>query len=199
MIKAYASYFTSYLLLNLKNIDNILSVILFGSVAKDEADRKSDVDIFIEFKKKNKRFEKEIMKITENFYKSREALIFKSKRIENKINIIIGRLGEWKSLEKSIGSTGITLYGKYVSPKFKLKGKKYLIFFWDKIGKNRGAFLNKIYGFTSGGKKYKGLLEIFEGKKLGKSSIMIPIEYREEIIKLIKYYNVNSRIIEVYY
>lgn len=198
MLKQYASYFVSYLLSNIKNSENISRIILFGSVAKGEANRKSDVDIFIELRKKTKKVEKEIEKITDNFYKSREALIFKSKKIDNKINVIAGKLDEWKELKKSIESTGIVLYGGYVSSE-KIKGKKYAIFFWDKIGKNRGAFLNKIYGFSSKNKKYQGLIEILKGKKIGKSSIMIPVEHSKEIIKLLKHYRVNAKVIEVYF
>lgn len=198
MIKSYASYFVSYLLFNLKNSGDISKIILFGSVAKGEANKKSDVDIFIEVKRKTKKFERKIEKTTNDFYKSREALIFKSKKVDNKINVIVGKLDEWKELKKSIESTGIVLYGGYVSSG-KVKGKKYSVFFWDKIGKNRGAFLNKVYGFISKKKKHKGLIEILEGRKLGKSSIMIPVEHREEIIKLLKHYKVNSKIIEVYF
>lgn len=196
MLKQYASYFVSYLLKNLKSLDNIVYIILFGSVAKGEATRDSDVDIFIEIKRINKKFDKEIKKVLEDFYNSREAMIFKTKGINNKINLIVGRLKEWKDLKKSIESTGIVLYGKYSSSE--VKGKKHVIFFWDKIGKNRGAFLNKIYGFNVGKKRYEGLIKVFDGRKLGKSSIMIPVEHREDIIKLLKHYNVNAKIIEAY-
>ena len=47
MIKAYASYFSSYLLANLKDKESIETIILFGSAARDEATKESDVDIFI--------------------------------------------------------------------------------------------------------------------------------------------------------
>ena len=196
MLKSYASYFVSYVLMNLKNIENIEKIILFGSVAKNEADKKSDVDIFIELKKENKKIKNEIEKLLSDFYKSREALLFKIKGIDNKINLIIGKFNEWKELKKSIESTGVILYGRYVSSS--ISGKKYAIFFWNKIEKNRGAFLNKIYGFKVKNKTYKGLLENLNGKKIGKSSIMIPIEYREDIIKLLKKYKVNAQIIEIY-
>ena len=46
MIKAYASYFVSYLLRELGD-SNIRNVILFGSVVRGEAGKDSDVDIFI--------------------------------------------------------------------------------------------------------------------------------------------------------
>ena len=77
MIKSYVSYFVSYLLYNLGETSNIQKIILFGSVAKGEEKKQSDVDIFIEVKMKNKNFEKNVKKIIEKFYKSREALKIK--------------------------------------------------------------------------------------------------------------------------
>ena len=196
MIKAYASYFVSYLINNFKKIENISRVILFGSAEKGEASKSSDIDFFIEVKRNSKGFEKEIINLVNDFYKSREALIFKTKGIDNKINVIVGKLEDWADLRKSIESTGIVFYGNYIASY--VKGKKHIIFFWDKIGKNRGAFLNKIYGFNSKGKRYIGLIENFNGKKLGKSSFMVSAEYREDIVKLLKHYKVNSKIIDVY-
>lgn len=196
MIESYASYFASYLLFNLKNKENVLSIILFGSAAKGELDKSSDVDIFIEVKKKSKTFENQLSKIINNFYNSREALIFKIKGVENKINVIAGKLKEWKDLKKSIESTGIILYGNYISSE--IRGKKHVLFFWNHVGKNRGAFLNKLYGFISKGKQYKGLIENLGGKKTGKSSFIIPVEHREEFVKLMKYYDVDVKIIEIY-
>lgn len=196
MIKAYASYFSSYLLASLKEKNNIEKIILFGSVARDETGKESDIDIFIELRKENKKIKPEIEKILENFYKSRESLLFKSKGIDNKINLIIGRLDKWINLKKSIESTGIILYGRYISSD--ISGKKHAIIFWDNIGKNRGAFLNRVYGFKTKGKHYQGLIERLGGKKLGKSSIILPIENKDEILKLIKIYKVNAKIIEVY-
>lgn len=197
MIKSYASYFVSYLLSNLKDIKNISRIILFGSVAKGEANKESDVDIFIEVNKNLKSFEKKVFSIEKSFYSSREALVFKSKGINNKINLIVGKLNDWKDLKNSIESTGIVLYGNYVPSE--IKGKKYILFFWERIEKNRGAFLNKIYGFKSGDKRYEGLISKREGKKLGKSSFIVPIEYREEFVKLMKNYSVSVKMIEIWY
>lgn len=196
MLKAYASYFVSYLLDNLKEMENIQQIILFGSVAKNEATRNSDVDIFIEVKNESKKFSHAVDSILENFYKSREGLSFKIRGIDNKINIIIGHLEDWKDLKVSLESTGIMLYGRYIPAK--IEGRKYAMISWDNVGKNRGAFLNKIYGFKVGGKSYSGLVERLGGRKIGKSSIMVPIESREEIIKLLKPYQVNAKIIEIY-
>ena len=197
MIKSYASYFVSYLLFNLRKTENISKIILFGSVAKGQATKDSDVDIFIGVKKKFKGFEKEVFDLEKKFYSSREALIFKSKGIENKINIILGKLEDWKDLKESIEGTGILLYGNYLSSD--VEGKKHVLFYWSKIWKNRGAFLNRLYGFSSAGRKYVGMIEKLGGKKLGKSSFIIPIEHREEFVKLMKHYEVDVKMIEVWY
>jgi len=196
MYKAYISYFVSYLLNNLKRTENIREVVLFGSAARDEATKESDIDLFINLKKEDKKLNKEIDKVLEEFYKSREALLFKTKKIENKINIIVGKINEWPELKRSIESEGIVLYGQYISSN--VKGKKYAIIFWSEIEKNRGAFLNKIYGFRVKSKRYLGLLQSYNGMKLGKSAILIPVENKDEILKLIRHHKVSAKILEIY-
>lgn len=198
MLIEYSSYFVAYLLSNLekKYKEDINKIILFGSVAREEAEKESDIDIFIDVKKKTKKVETEVRRLEENFYNSREASLFKLKGVNNKFSIILGKLDDWKELKTSIESTGIVLYGKYIPSG--VKGRKYAVIFWDKIGKNRGAFLNKIYGFKAKGKRYPGLIEKLAGKKLGKSSIMIPIENKDEILKLIRDYIVSAKIIEAW-
>lgn len=194
-LQAYASYFASYLLKNFE-VKKINNIILFGSAARKEATRESDIDLFIEVDKKTKLLERKIKSAAESFYKSRDGLIFKMEGIDNKINIIVGKLKEWPDLKKGIENEGLVLYGHYVSSG--IKGKKYLIISWDKIEKNRGAFLNKIYGFRVAGKEYKGLVEKFSGRKIGKSSVMIPVENFKYFEDLLRKYKVNARIVEVY-
>ncbi len=198
MYKGYASYFTAYLINSLKKkeVENIKNIILFGSASKDEAIEESDIDLFIETKKKDKKIEEKIYGLLSDFYKSREGLIFKAKGVKNSFHILIGSLENWNQLKKSIESTGIVLYGPFISSN--IQGKKYAIITWDKIDKNRGAFLNKIYGFSIQNKKYPGLLEKNQGRKLGKSGVMIPIENKEEILRLIKKHSVRAKILEIY-
>ena len=117
--------------------------------------------------------------------------------MDNKLNVILGKLKNWKELKDNIESHGIILFGSYM-PK-DVSGRKYVIISWNRIGKNRGAFLNKIYGVKIKGKRYSGLLENSRGRKLGKSTIMIPVENRKEFFDLIKKYEADARIIEVYY
>lgn len=198
MLKAYSLYFTAYLINNLKNEDAIRKIILFGSVARDEATKESDIDLFIEINKKTKKIEEEIKELEEKFYHSREAALFKTKNITNKFNIKIGKLKEWRDLERSIASTGIVLYGPYLTTRLPSGVKHFVIIFWDKIGKNRGSFLNKLYGFKIKKRYYEGLISRFRGKKLGKSCLMLPIQYKKEIIDLLKKHKVEAKIIEIF-
>ncbi len=196
MFKAYASYYSSFLLAQMPPESVISTIILFGSAAKGDASTESDIDIFIEVERKSKNIEGKIAQITEKFYKSREALLFKVKGIDNKINVIVGKLAEWTELRKSVESTGIILYGKYIPTGG--SGRKFALIFWEVIGKNRGAFLNKLYGFNFNKKRYSGLLEKNEGRKVGKSSIMIPVEHSQEVLKLIQHHKVKAKIVEIY-
>jgi len=198
MLKAYASYFVAYLLSNLENTGDIERIVLYGSVARGEATKESDIDIFIEIKKKTKKLEKEIKEIIEKFYQSREAVLFKAKGIENKFNVKIGDLKYWKDLYKSIASTGIVLYGPYEAKELPSGVNHFIIVFWERIRKNRGAFLNKIYGFKFKKKSYVGLLSRIGGRKLGKSCIMVPVQYKKDIFKLLRKYRVNAKTIEIF-
>ena|SRR3989344_3763474 len=198
MLKNYASYFVSYLLNNLKNINNIERIVLYGSVAKEETTKDSDIDIFIEVKKDTKKFEKDIKDIEKNFYQSRESTIFKSKEIDNMFSIKIGKLKEWKELSRGIASTGIILYGPYETKELPSTIKHFIIIFWNKIGKNRGSFLNKLYGVKIKQKYYEGLIAKLNGKKIGKSCIMLPIQYKNDIFKLLKEHEVEAKNLEVF-
>ena len=95
-------------------------------------------------------------------------------------------------------STGIIFYSRYETKELPSETKHYIIFFWNKIWKNRGAFLNKVYGFKIKNKSYAGLIEKFSGKKLGKSCVLFPIQYKDEISKLIKEYQVEAKAIEIF-
>ncbi len=198
MLKAYAAYFTAYLLDNLKSADNIMRISLFGSASRGEAEQDSDIDIFIETKRKTNKFGREVQHLVERFYQGRESALFKAKGIKNRFSIKIGNLKEWAEIYKSIASTGIVLYGPYEATNMPTGMRHFAIIFWEGVGKNRGAFLNKLYGFRAGAQSYSGLLSKFEGKKIGKSCIMIPVQYKANFLQLIRHHEVKAKIIEAF-
>ncbi|MBU3957486.1 MAG: nucleotidyltransferase domain-containing protein [Nanoarchaeota archaeon] len=193
-IRAYASAFASFLLKEISDTKHIDGIILYGSVASGTAAKESDVDIFIDTKKDMRNEIKEILK---KFYGSREAALFKLRGVDNEISLKTGELKNWKELHRSISSNGIFLWGEYETDEIEGK-KRSIIFYWSEIGKGRSAFLNKLYGFSSKGKRYQGMLKSWEGVKLGKSCVIMPFKYKKEMFGLIKKYEVNAKTLEVF-
>lgn len=195
--RSYAVSFVSYFIRHAENIRNIHSIYLYGSVAKSTSAKDSDVDIFVDLVKDSKKNQTNIRKTIKDFYASKEAIIFKLLGVKNDINVKAGMLGKWDSLRRSIMSEGVVLWGP-AQPGKPSKTEHNIIFFWESIKRNRGAFLNKLYGYKSGDKRYDGFISKVGGRKLGKSCIMIPIRYREEMVHLIKKYDVNAKAFEVH-
>jgi len=90
---SYAMDFASYLIDKIPEIDRI---ILYGSVARGDFDKDSDIDLFIDTKEK---IEKKIIKTLENYEKTSKFKEWKLKSIDNEIHTIIGELDsdEWKN------------------------------------------------------------------------------------------------------
>ena len=165
-------------------------------MAKGEASSESDVDIFIDTK--NEKVAALTDNISDKFLDSREAALYKMEGIGNEINVKVGQLEKWESLHHSIMNSGIILWQKYKAEKIPAKAKHNVLFFWNKIGINRGAFLNSIYGYTIKKKKYPGLLQKKSGMRVGKSCIVVPAGYQDEFIILFKKYKVQVRQKEVW-
>ncbi len=182
-------------------LPKINSIILFGSMAQGRASRESDVDIFFDTdinKTQKTRLQSALRKSISSFRLSQTALKFKLGGISNEISPLIGKLKEWKSLENSISSTSIILYGKYKTTQFKEGLKHHFLVLWEPKIKNRGAFLNKVYGYSVGKKHYSGFIEKFGGLKAGKSAVIIPADKKDEFYKILETYGVNYKIIEIF-
>src|SRR3989338_1271167 len=78
-----------------KDIDRI---ILFGSVARGDFDKESDIDVFIEGEKD---IEREIENLLSIFMKSEIQKKWELKGLKNEISLKIGKLNEWE-LKRSI-------------------------------------------------------------------------------------------------
>jgi len=195
-LKAYASRFTSYLIQELgEKIQEVDHIILYGSVARETADSESDIDLFIDTKADLK---EKIEDLLEEFRKTRDHRIYRAKGINNEIRPKIGELKNWKELQRSIISTGKVLWGDFKATERPIDTKHRILIYWGNIGKSRSSFLNKLYGFKTKGKKRKGLLEEWNGKKTGKSSILIPFKHKKEAFDLLEKHNVDAKTIELF-
>jgi len=201
-LKSYALKSSYFIITKLSQwLDRIDNIILFGSIAQERGDEKSDVDLFFDTSISEKQMGKlrlEIKEAISEFRLSEGALKFKLKGIYNEINFSVGKLSEWKDLYRSVSATGIVLYGKYKTAMTKTDLSHYAIIFWEGSGGNRGAFLNKLYGYKIEKKMYKGMIETFGGIKIGKSAMLIPIIYKEKFYHAFDKYKIQYRIIEVF-
>lgn len=175
---AYASAFVSFALPKV-DVDEI---ILFGSVARNEADEKSDIDLFFDLKKDENKTKETLKRELKRFYKSRICEIWALKGIKNEINIEVGNLNEWK-LKRSIISEGIVLYGKYKKVPEKMNGFAQFTLKPIKDITKRNRIIRKLFGRKE--KKYsvEGVVEKLSGKRISAVSFIVPIEKVKDVLE----------------
>jgi len=198
-IIAYAGHFVSFLLQNIekKALENIKEIILFGSAARGDASKASDVDIFINVFREDKTTEKPVQAIVKKFYASAQFKgYWKLLGVENEIKCIVGKLEKWKELEPSIISNGLLLYGKYTGL---AKGKAFVLVYWGKVRpeSKRVLLSKKLYGYAYKNKKYQGFLESAEAVKLGSNCLLVPLENSKAVMQVFKDLKVQARTIHV--
>ncbi len=197
-LMSYAMDFASFLMQNLKETENIKSIVLFGSVARKQATKESDVDIFVDVENNEKKVEKEISKKVDDFFNSvKFEKYWKLLNINNEINVVVGKLDEWKLKDAMLGDA-IILYQKY-SPKLD-KGKNKAVLTWGTIKNNsKRVMLNKkIFGYKYYKNYYKGLLEKYNGEKLGSNVILINLENLNLFLKIFHKFKIPVEIRRVF-
>ena len=194
---SYAEDFTSYFIENTKNLEKINSIILFGSAARQESEKSSDVDIFMDVVSNGEKISKETKKIKDKFFNSvKYKKYWKLLNVNNEINIIVGKIDKWK-LKDSMSGEAIVLYGKYFST---IKdGKNMVLFLWENVKPNsKRVLLNKkIFGYKHKGKFYPGILNIYKGEKLSKGTIMFDAKYSQEVLKVFRKFKIKVKINKV--
>ncbi|HLC74609.1 MAG TPA: nucleotidyltransferase domain-containing protein [Candidatus Nanoarchaeia archaeon] len=182
MKNKYFGYASQYVSFILHNIDNsIQEIILFGSAARGEATRSSDIDIFFSVQQENKTITKRVLELTKKFYATEFCRIWKNMGIDNEIKPIVGVIEDW-NLKQSIIANGITLFGKYrASIK---EGSPMVIIYWEPVkNQSKRVLLSKnLYGYSYKKKQYKGLLE--KDAKLGANCIAVTLEKAQPIINI---------------
>lgn len=196
---AYASGFVSGLIDGMGEdvLPEIEQIILFGSAARGEATKKSDIDIFINVPSENKMARAgmaiAVQAVTEAFYVTTEfRKNWKQRGIENEIKCIVGNLDEWEDLKPSIISDGIILYGKYTGV---VKGRSFVVVSWEKVSPETKRVLlsKKLYGYNMNGKRYAGAVEGTQTTKLGSNCIMVPLESSKGILAVFTELGVETR------
>ena len=194
----YAMDFASYLMQKLGEKDSIKNVILFGSVARGEADKKSDIDIFVDITMESNKLENDIKKLRNEFIKSAKyTQYWKMLGVDNEINVIVGELDRWEELKPSIIANGLVLYGKF-KPEVTI-GTHKAFFVWENIKPNakRVLFNKQLLGYMHKKKFYNGLIQNYGGERLGKGCIVVPLDQAVVFHKLFKKYKISVKLKKV--
>ena len=191
-IVSFAINFTSFLV---ERVD-LSQVILFGSVANNNFDKESDVDIFVETNPKN---EEKIFSILSLYKKSKDYEKFKLSGIGNEISIKCGHLKDWKDLERSIISNGIVLYGAYKGRPEDLKHKILFLLSLEKIDRTKKIRIwRRLYGYKQkiGAKVYtsEGIIE----RKIGRGAFLVPIENSQKVIDYLRENKIKYQFFDVW-
>ena len=177
---AYASSFVAFILPRI----NVEEIILFGSVARNEADKDSDIDLFFNVRRGEEKLKKVFREELEKFYKTKIAEIWRLKGIKNDVKIKVGNLNEWK-LKRSIISDGIVLYGKYKGIPEKIKGYVHFNLKPIKDITKRNRVLRRLFGRKEKSYSTKGIVEEITGKRLSAISFIVPIKETQKILKML--------------
>ncbi|MBI2507517.1 nucleotidyltransferase domain-containing protein [Candidatus Woesearchaeota archaeon] len=188
---SYAQDFASFLLQNLgSDMQKVKQIILFGSVARGEADKDSDIDIFVDLL--DEKLEPKIGKIREMFCDSiKVKKYWELLDVKNEINCTVGKLEEWDELKRSLIANGIVLFGKYIY-EGRLKTKHYYLFVVTPTGKRNKdiSVWRKLYGYVQkiGNKNFvkKGIINEYGGRKLSRGVFVVPVESSQKIISFLR-------------
>ena len=196
---AYASSFAAFLLGDKAIGNNISRIILFGSVARGDFDRESDIDIFVETGLNERLFQKQLSL----YNKSKLREFYELSGIKNEIVLKVGRLEKWKGLHESIAEDGIVLYGKYEE-----KPKELLHFTLFKISVEKRKFSSKVkiwrrlYGYKQkvGRKAYvsEGLLQKLDAVKLAKGIFLAPFHNRQKALDFLDKNKIGYEMFDIY-
>ena len=191
-IISYAAAFCSFLI----ERADIRSVILFGSASRGDANKESDIDIFIDTKENKNR----LNRVLDEFYKSRINELWRLKGIKNPISLIVGNIAEkeWSDLRRSIITDGIVLFGKYKSEPEKLR--HFMLFSYSNItdANSRVNLHRKLFGYKVGKKHYEGAVSKSGGVRHGSGSFSVPIEKFKDVRDVFKEMKITPMITEIW-
>ncbi|MBS3176763.1 nucleotidyltransferase domain-containing protein [Candidatus Woesearchaeota archaeon] len=167
------------------DITKIRTVVLFGSVARNDFDRESDIDIFIDTTNKLDTQIRQVVKVFDGMQKKR----WYPKGINLPLKVMCGNLDEHATLKEEIQEYGIVLYGSYV----RQVTKDYFLVSYNlkKISRaSKMKLLRTFYGYSTKkeGVTYiqSGLLKEAHGLRIGTNVFIIPITAKKKVEETLK-------------
>jgi len=175
----------------LSSINEVIAVILFGSVARGDYDEYSDYDILVIFKDK------------ESMWKRWDDVFEKIGALKLLVHLIPKSLEEFLNSEPSfleeIFKHGRLLYSKYPFQSY-MKPLNlrcmYLLAYNMKSLKQRDKM--KLFYKLYGKKKSNGLIRKFGGLKISNGCIIVPEENFEDALKVLQRYGAEVKVLKIY-
>lgn len=189
---SYAGSFAGFILNKISR--PVKEIILFGSVARGDFTKESDVDVFVNvFNEEDiEKVKSDIAVLEKKFYKSQVFEQWRLKGIETVIKVKVGVLEKW-ALKRSIVSDGILLYGKYRELP---KGKSYVLVSIEPVKDvtKRNRVMRKFFGRN--GKE--GLIAKIKGKRLAPTVLIVPSQLVNEVFAVLKKEKVRYQLFELW-
>ena len=178
---SYAYDFVSQMLENKEIFDTIRKIILFGSVARGDFTKNSDVDIFIDVNSSSnpKRINDLVKKEINKFETSAEKT-WAVRGINLPLKVIVDNINKekWKDLQEELLSYGKLIYSKYeLLPENRVH--KIIVTYNLNLlpQKKKMSFLRRMYGYRlkKGKKEYvqEGLIHEISCEKLNSGALLI--------------------------
>lgn len=193
---SYAHNALSFLFLQKEINGFIKSIYLYGSAARGELTKKSDIDIFIDcIEGKEKKVEQLAKAAFSNFYKSKDYEKWRYLKWTYPFSIQVGELKKWQ-LKTSIMADGILLYSKKAEI-FPAERQVLFIFVLPKNKNKYLHFIRYLYGRKEKGYKEYGFLLELHGKKISSNVVLIPKENQQRFLQYLQKENINYSMKEI--
>lgn len=178
-----------------EEVDSLVSIIVFGSVARDEADKRSDIDLFIIVNKKKD--EKKIWKIASDIgakYDITIQIVFSNEKLKELDPYFI----------ENVNREGIVVYNR---KPFSWYNKKYflpgyiVVYELPKKDSDRTRIKRALFGSKYVKKdrtRSKGLIEEYNVEKICPSTLFVYHKYMKIFADLFKSSNVNYKKIPIW-
>ncbi len=181
--------------------DGILSVMLFGSVARGEADKRSDVDMLVVFDTDKK----DLKGLKERGNISQLSLNL-GKKFEKNIQIVFSNKnfdGLDRQFVETVFREGVILFGKNPQVDIKkLELEPFSLFHYSlkELGSPEKMKIKRIFYGHETRKNYKGkiyksgvkgLLDELGGKRTGIASFLVPSKKSQDVAKALRRFGVK--------
>lgn len=181
---AYTQNALSFIFLDATITNKCNSVYLFGSAARGEMERESDIDLFFDFEHEEEKKEAAINAALQRFYQSKDYQKWRLLNFTYPLSIKVGKLDEWE-LKTSVLADGIILYSK--EPLISGAKRHVLITYTLPQKKTKYlSFVRALFGRNEKGYKDTGLVGACNAKRIATTVILVPKEHAEPIFTFLQ-------------